>query len=123
MMRSAFNVIYVIVAREFIKFVRARGRLVSTLARPVLWLFLVGGGMSRLVSPNTGIPYIQFIFPGIIGMPILFSSIFSSIWKIWDREFGCLKDILGAPVPIFPIVFAKGLGGTMFSTIKALIFP
>ena len=121
MMRSAFNVIYVIVAREFIKFVRARGRLVSTLARPVLWLFLVGGGMSRLVSPNMGIPYIQFIFPGIIGMTILFSSIFSSISIIWDKEFGFMKEMLVAPVSRFSIVVGKALSGTMVSTIQALI--
>src|SRR5271169_3409497 len=121
MMRSAFNVIYVIVAREFIKFVRARGRLVSTLARPVLWLFLVGGGMSRLVSPNMGIPYIQFIFPGIIGMTILFSSIFSSISIIWDKEFGFMKEMLVAPVSRFSIVVGKALSGTMVSTIQALL--
>ena len=93
-----FNAIYVIVAREFKKFIRERSRLISTIARPLLWLFIVGAGMSRLVSPNTGVPYIQFIFPGIIGMTILFSSIFSSISIIWDKEFGFMKEILVAPV-------------------------
>lgn len=120
-MKSDLNAIYVIVAREFIKFVRERGRLVSTLARPLLWLFLVGGGMSRMVSPDMGMPYMQFIFPGIIGMTILFSSIFSSISIIWDKEFGFMKEMLAAPVSRFSIVIGKALSGTMVSTFQALI--
>ncbi|MCL4456227.1 MAG: ABC transporter permease [Nitrospirae bacterium] len=120
-MKSDINAIYVIVAREFIKFVRERGRLISTLARPLLWLFLVGGGMSKMVSPDMGMPYMQFIFPGIIGMTILFSSIFSSISIIWDKEFGFMKEMLVAPVSRFSIVIGKALSGTMVSTFQALI--
>jgi ABC-2 type transport system permease protein len=120
-MKSDLNAIYVIVAREFIKFVRERGRLVSTLARPLLWLFLVGGGMSRMVSPDMGMPYMQFIFPGIIGMTILFSSIFSSISIIWDKEFGFMKEMLVAPVSRCSIVIGKALSGTVVSTLQALI--
>ncbi len=121
MIRSDLNAIYVIVAREFIKFTRERGRLISTLARPLIWLFLVGGGMSRMVSPDMGVPYIQFIFPGIIGMTILFSSIFSSISIIWDKEFGFMKEMLVAPVSRLSIVVGKALSGTAVSTIQALI--
>ena len=62
-----FNAIYVIVAREFKKFVRERSRLVSAIARPLVWLFLVGAGMSRLVPPVDGVSYMQFIFPKHIG--------------------------------------------------------
>jgi ABC-2 type transport system permease protein len=121
------NAIYVLVAREFKKFVRARSRLVSTIARPLLWLFLVGAGMSRLVSPKAGMSYTQFIFPGILGMTVLFSSIFSSISIIWDKEFGFFKEILAAPVSRISIVIGKGLSGTVVSTIQAaivlLLFP
>ena len=121
MIQSDLNAIYVVVARELIKFVRERGRLVSTLARPLIWLFIVGGGMSRVVSPAMGVPYMQFIFPGIIGMTILFSSIFSSISIIWDKEFGFMKEMLAAPVSRFSIVVGKALSGTAVSTIQALI--
>lgn len=121
MLRATINTVYVVVARELIKFLRERGKLVSTLARPLLWLFLVGGGMSRLVSPDIGIPYTQFIFPGIIGMTILFSSIFSSISIIWDKEFGFMKEMLVAPVPRFSIVIGKALSGTVVSTVQALL--
>lgn len=122
-----FNAIYVIVAREFKKFVRERSRLISALARPLVWLFFVGAGMSRLVGPVEGVTYTQFMFPGILGLTILFSSIFSSISIIWDKEFGFMKEILVAPVSRFSIVVGKALSGTVVSTIQAaivlLLFP
>jgi ABC-2 type transport system permease protein len=116
-----FNVIYVIVAREFKKFIREKSRLFSAIARPLLWLFIVGAGISRLLPSEAGMPYTKFIFPGIIGMTILFSSIFSSISIIWDKEFGFMKEILVAPVSRFSIVIGKALSGTIVSTIQALI--
>jgi len=115
------NAIYVIVAREFKKFIRERSRLFSAIARPLLWLFIVGAGISRLVPRDTGVPYTQFIFPGIIGMTILFSSIFSSISIIWDKEFGFMKEILVAPVSRLSIVVGKALSGTIVSTLQAAI--
>ena len=119
------NAIYVLVAREFKKFIREKSRLVSAIARPLIWLFLVGGGMSRLVLPGMGalggMTYIQFIFPGILGMTILFSAIFSSISIIWDKEFGLMKEILVAPVSRFSIVLGKALSGTIVSLIQSLI--
>ena len=116
-----FNAIYVIVAREFKKFVREKSRLISAIARPLVWLFLVGAGMSRLVAPVDGVSYMQFIFPGILGMTILFSSMFSSISIIWDKEFGFMKEILVAPVSRTSIVMGKALSGTIVSTIQAVI--
>jgi ABC-2 type transport system permease protein len=115
------NVIYVIVMREFKKFVRERSRLLSAAARPLIWLFFVGAGMSRLVKPVEGVTYTQFIFPGILGMTVLFSSIFSSISIIWDKEFGFMKEILVAPVSRFSIVVGKALSGTVVSTLQALL--
>lgn len=115
------NAVYVIVAREFKKFAREKSRLISTLARPLIWLFLVGGGMSRFVTADIGLSYMQFIFPGILGMTILFSSIFSSISIIWDKEFGFMKEILVAPVSRFSIVIGKAASGTLISVIQAAI--
>ncbi len=115
------NAIYVIVAREFKKFIREKSRLFSAIARPLLWLFIVGSGMSRLVPQSTGVSYTQFIFPGILGMTILFSSVFSSISIIWDKEFGFMKEILVAPVSRLSIVIGKALSGTIISTIQAII--
>ena len=113
--------VYVIVAREYKKFIREKSRLFSAIARPLLWLFLVGGGMSRLVPAEEGVTYTQFIFPGILGMTILFSSIFSSISIIWDKEFGFMKEILVAPVSRFSVVVGKAMSGTLLSTTQAVI--
>ena len=115
------NVIYVIVAREFKKFIREKSRLISTIARPLLWLFLIGGGMSRLVPGGENVSYIQFIFPGILGMTVLFTAIFSSISIIWDKEFGFMKEILVAPVSRFSVVVGKATSGMVLSTFQAVI--
>jgi ABC-2 type transport system permease protein len=107
--------------REFIKFFREKSRLLGTLARPVLWLFVVGNGMSSLIRPQTGFSYLQFIFPGMIGMTILFSSIFSSISIVWDREFGFMKEMLVAPISRLSIVVGKAVSGTFISVAQAVI--
>ncbi len=116
-----WRVIYVIVAREFKKFIRERSRLISSIARPMIWLFFIGAGMSRLVQPEGGGTYTQFIFPGILGMTILFSSIFSSISIIWDKEFGFMKEILVAPVSRLSIVVGKATSGMVVSVLQAAI--
>jgi ABC-2 type transport system permease protein len=113
--------VYVICLREFIKFFREKSRLLGTLARPVLWLFVVGNGMSSLIKPQAGFSYLQFIFPGMIGMTILFSSIFSSISIVWDREFGFMKEMLVAPISRTSIVIGKAISGTLISVAQAVI--
>ncbi len=113
--------LYVICVREFIKFFREKSRLLGTLARPVLWLFVVGNGMNALIRPHVGISYLQFIFPGMIGMTILFSSIFSSISIVWDREFGFMKEMLVAPISRISIVIGKAISGTLISVAQAII--
>ncbi len=113
--------IYVICVREFIKFFREKSRLLGTLARPVLWLFVVGNGMSALIKPHAGFSYLQFIFPGMIGMTILFASIFSSISIVWDREFGFMKEMLVAPISRMSIVIGKAVSGTLISVAQAII--
>jgi ABC-2 type transport system permease protein len=116
-----FRPIYVICLREFIKFFREKSRLLGTLARPVLWLFVVGNGMSSLIAPQAGFSYLQFIFPGMIGMTILFASIFSSISIVWDREFGFMKEMLVAPISRLSIVIGKAISGTAISAAQAII--
>ena len=116
-----FRPLYVICMREFVKFFREKSRLLGTLARPVLWLFVVGNGMNSLIKPQVGFSYLQFIFPGMIGMTILFSSIFSSISIVWDREFGFMKEMLVAPISRLSIVIGKAISGTFISVAQAII--
>jgi len=116
-----FRAIYVVLARELKKFLREKSRLLSTLARPLIWLFFVGGGMSKFVPLQGGIKYIQFFFPGIVAMAVLFGSIFSAISIIWDKEFGYMKEMLVAPVSRTSIVIGKALSGTTTSSMQALL--
>lgn len=120
-LRHNARAIYVITYREFKKFIRERSRLIGTMARPVLWLFVVGLGMGQLVRAEGGVSYLQFIFPGMLGMTVLFASIFSAISIVWDREFGFLKEILVAPISRFSVVFGKALAGTAISVVQVLI--
>jgi len=117
--------IYTIWLREMIRYVRSKSRIISSLAMPIIWLGLLGtaiGGMVR-DSPSlpSGMNYIQYIAPGIIGMTILFTSIFSGISVIFDREFGFLKEILVAPVSRLSIVLGKAFGGTTTAMIQGMI--
>ncbi|MBI5587775.1 MAG: ABC transporter permease [Deltaproteobacteria bacterium] len=120
----SYKAVYVIVLREFKRFFRQKGRLVVTMARPLIWLFIVGSGFTKLIDANTGERYIQFILPGIVGMTILFSSVFSTISVVWDREFGFLREMLVSPVSRVTIVFGKLISGTTLSVLQgaALLF-
>jgi ABC-2 type transport system permease protein len=113
--------IYVITLRELIKLGRQKGSLINTFARPILWLFVVGSGLSQIVRGGGPVSYKQFMFPGIMGMVILFSSIFSSISIVWDREFGFLREILVAPISRLSIVIGKAISGTISSSLQAAV--
>lgn len=117
----SYKAIYVIVSREFKRFFRQRGRLIVTISRPLLWLFIVGAGFSRLVTVPSVTSYRQFLLPGIIGMTILFSSIFSSISVVWDREFGFLREMLVAPISRTTIVIGKLISGTTLSLFQGIM--
>lgn len=113
-----YRAIYVIVLREFKRFFRQRGRLLVTLTRPLLWLFIVGAGFNRIVELDSQISYTQYILPGIVGMTILFSSIFSTMSVVWDREFGFLREMLVAPVSRITIVAGKLISGTVMAVFQ-----
>jgi hypothetical protein len=84
--------------REVLRFWREKSRIVSSLIMPLLWLLIFGSGMRNIQIPGID-NYQMYIFPGVLGMSTLFTSIWSGISVIWDREFGFLKELLVAPVP------------------------
>jgi ABC-2 type transport system permease protein len=111
----ALMVIYTIWLREFKAFLRERSRIVAMIGQPLLYLLIVGQGIASGLSLNGapgGIGYLTFMYPGILGMSVLFTSIFSAISIIWDREFGFLKEVLVAPVPRWAVAAGKILGGS-----------
>lgn len=111
--------------RDIIRYFRERSQFYGSLVRPVLWLFILGMGLRGSFAgrgePGQNINYTQFIFPGILAMTAIFTSIQSAISIIWDREFGFLKEILVAPVPRTSITIGKGLAGTTLSLIQGCI--
>ncbi len=130
--RSAtLRAIYIIWYRDVIRYWRDRLRLVASLAQPLLFLIVFGTGLSSALKGafggvagaggSAGINYVQFIYPGIIGMAVLFTSIFSAMSIVWDREFGFLKEVLVAPIDRSAIAIGKTLGGSTQAMVQGLI--
>ena len=123
-MNREIKAIYIIWLREIIRYWRNKTRAISGLAMPVLWIVVMGSGLSSSLrfTPNGstgGFDYINFIFPGIIAMTLLFSSVFSALSLVYDREFGFFKEIFVAPISRTSIVLGKVLGGATTATIQA----
>jgi len=97
--------------RDMKRMLRDKHQFYGSFARPVLWLLVLGMGLRPVFKGNGGVDYIQFIFPGIVAMSLIFSAMWSGISIIWDREFGFLKEILVAPIPRTSIVMGKVMGG------------
>ena len=91
--------IYVLWLRELKRYTRSRSQIIASLGQPMLYLLVLGFGLGSVFQRAGFGSYLQFIAPGIIGMSVLFSSIFSGLGLLWDRQFGFLKEMLVAPVP------------------------
>jgi ABC-2 type transport system permease protein len=115
--------VYAIWLREFKVFLREKSRLVASTFTPILWLFVIGSGIGSTASisaaPDVG--YQQFIFPGIVIMSIIFSSVFYGSYIIWDRKFDFLKSVMVAPVSRGTVFVGKTLGGMTNSLVQAMI--
>jgi ABC-2 type transport system permease protein len=109
--------------REIIRFRRTPARIVSGLAQPILFLFVLGAGIKPLVGETSagGVDFQQFILPGVIAMSVLFSSLFSAISIVWDREFGFLREMLVAPVSRTSLVLGKAAGSGTVAAAQGLL--
>src|SRR5207245_4661374 len=108
--------------RELIRFMRSRARAITSLIQPIVFLFILGTGLSPLVKARAGgIDFRTFIFPGVIAMTILFSSIFSAVSIVWDREFGFLREMMVAPVRRGAVLLGKCLGGASVATLQGIV--
>ena len=124
---ASLRAIYIIWYRDILRYWRDRWRLVASLAQPLLFLIVFGSGLSSSLKGSAsfgasgGLSYIQFMYPGIIGMAILFTAIFGAMSIVWDREFGFLKEVLVAPIDRSSVAIGKALGGTTQAMIQGLI--
>jgi ABC-2 type transport system permease protein len=118
-MRLQLGGLYAIWLREVKRAVRDRGQLIGGVSRPLLWVLVMGVGLNpyfrgeiygevRFVVPYT---YLQFIFPAVIALNIMYTSVQSAVSMIWDRQFGFLREVLVSPLPRATILLGKVLGG------------
>jgi ABC-2 type transport system permease protein len=112
------SAIYILWLRELKRYTRSRAQIVASLGQPLLYLLVLGFGLGPVFQQAGKGSYIQFVAPGVVGMSILFTSIFSGIGLLWDRQFGFLKETLVAPVPRTNVMIGRTLGGATVATIQ-----
>src|SRR3954471_24564883 len=120
--RGDVRAVKIVWQRELIRFSRDRMRIITALLQPLLFLFVLGTGLSRIASAGThGVNLRTFVYPGVLAMAVLFTAIFSAASVVWDREFGFLREILVAPVSRGSIVLGKCLGGASVAGFQGLV--
>jgi ABC-2 type transport system permease protein len=112
--------LYALWYREFKVFLREKSRIISSLFTPLLWIVVFGGGLGASVSLG-GTNYQVFIFPGILTMTILFSSIFFGLYIVWDKRIDFFKEVLVAPLSRLTIFAGKTLGGCTDALIQGTL--
>jgi ABC-2 type transport system permease protein len=122
-LRSDMRAASIVWRRELIRFRRDRLRAVTSLIQPLLFLLVLGTGLSSLASHSmpSGVNFKTFIYPGVLAMSVMFTAIFSAASIVWDREFGFLREMLVAPVSRSAIVVGKILGGATIATFQGII--
>src|SRR5258708_17793005 len=109
------TVIYILWLREVKKYLRSRTQIIASLGSPIMYLGILGFGLGPIFQKAGEGSYLQFMAPGVIGMTVLFTSMFSGIALLWDRQFGFLKATLVAPVPRLFIMMGRTLVGAPVS--------
>ena len=113
--------IYILWLRELKRYARSRAQIVASLGQPLLYLLVLGFGFGPIFQKSGNGSYLQFVAPGVIGMTLLFTSVFSGIGLLWDRQFGFLKETLVAPVPRLAIMIGRTLGGATVAMLQGTI--
>lgn len=117
--------IYTLWLRDLKWFIRAKARVISSIATPFLWLAIIGVGLSatfpKVQFSGSELSPLEFIAPGIVGMTLLFSSTMFGLSVIWDKQFGFMKEILVAPVSRIHIMLGKVFGGSTVSMLQGIL--
>lgn len=115
------SAIYILWLRELKRYSRSRAQIVASLGQPLLYLLALGFGLGPVFQKAGNGSYLQFVAPGVIGMTVLFSSVFSGVALLWDRQFGFLKETLVAPVPRIRIMVGRTLGGATVAMLQGIL--
>lgn len=121
MLGSELQAIYIMWLRQMKRFTRSKSRIVSMIIQPLFFLFILGAGFRSAMLPGMAGDYMYFLAPGIVAMAILFSSMFTGISVLWDKQFGFLQEVLVAPISRFSIVIGRTLGGATTALIQGFI--
>jgi ABC-2 type transport system permease protein len=120
--RSEWRAVRTVCRRDLIRFANNRMQIGMALVQPLLFLFILGAGLQSLSAASTGgVDLKTFVFPGVLGMTVLFTSIFTAASLVWDRELGFLWELLVAPVRRWSIVLGKCLSGTIIGTSQGIV--
>jgi ABC-2 type transport system permease protein len=121
-MAIVFRSIWVIAYRELVRFIQDRPRMFSSFSMPIIFLLIFGAGFGRLIGQMMpGVDYLQFMYPGILAMTVLMTSIMSGISIVWDREFGFLKEVLVSPLSRSGVLIGKAVGAATIAIIQGAI--
>jgi ABC-2 type transport system permease protein len=116
------DIIYTIWLRNMKRFSRSKSRIIGSISMPIFFLLFLGFGLNSVVQlPEGGGNYIEFLIPGMIAMSVLFTSVFSGIQVIWDKQFGFLKETLVAPVSRLEIMLGQTFGGATTAVIQGFL--
>ena len=125
------DIIYTIWLRNMKRFIRSKSRIIGSISMPLFFLLFLGFGLNSVVQlPQLGGNYIVFLIPGMVAMSVMFTSVFSGIQIIWDKQFGFLIALLfmvliGVSFTAFGIAIASRMDDmTGFQLImNFVIFP
>ena len=115
------SAVYILWLRELKRYTRSRAQMAASLGQPTLYLLALGFGLGPTFQKAGNGSYLQFLAPGVVGMTILFVSIFSGVGLLFDRQFGFLKETLVAPVPRIEIMIGRTLGGATVATLQGTL--
>src|SRR5690349_16210980 len=115
------SAIYILWLRELRRYVRSRAQIVASLGQPLMYLIALGFGLGPVFRKAGEGSYLQFVAPGVVAMTVLFSSVFSGMGLLWDRQFGFLKETLVAPVPRIQIMLGRTLGGATIAMLQGTL--
>ncbi len=115
------SAVYILWLRELKRYTRSRAQMAASLGQPTLYLLALGFGLGPTFQRAGNGSYLQFLAPGVVGMTILFVSIFSGVGLLFDRQFGFLKETLVAPVPRIQIMIGRTLGGATVATLQGTL--
>jgi len=115
---SAWSAVHGIVARDLLRSTRQTSRLLGGIARPFMWLVLVGAGFGAITRLESGLSYPAFVFPGIVTMAALFGGTLTAISTVYDREFGMLRLMLASPAGISAVLAGRAIAAMLVGMLQ-----